>query len=153
MEGLASYYGGKFHGRKTASGERYDKTQFSAASNRFPIGTRVAVLRPVNGLCVIVRINDRMHRRHRVRVIDVSKGAADYLEMLKAGVVKVRVAPLRADWLQRGPLACADAFAPENCPDCGRPQESGAAVGDPADVEYNPAGIVTLRSETGLSAQ
>lgn len=153
MEGLASYYGGKFHGRKTASGERYDKTQFSAASNRFPIGTRVAVLRPVNGLCVIVRINDRMHRRHRVRVIDVSKGAADYLEMLKAGVVKVRVAPLRADWLQRGTLACADAFAPENCPDCGRPRESGAAVGDPADVEYNPAGIVTFRSETGLSAQ
>lgn len=153
MEGLASYYGGKFHGRKTASGERYDKTQFSAASNRFPIGTRVAVLRPVNGLCVIVRINDRMHRRHRVRVIDVSKGAADYLEMLKAGVVKVRVAPLRADWLQRGPLACADAFEPKNCPDCSRPQESGAAVGDPVDVEYNPAGTVTFRSETGLSAQ
>ena len=142
VEGLASYYGNKFHGRKTASGEVFDKTQFSAASNRFPLGSRVAVLRPANGLCAVVRINDRMPRRHRARVIDVSKSVADYLEMRQAGVVKVRLALLDASLQARGHLACADAFA-ASAP------ESAAAVGAGGDVGYNPSGMINLGPSPG----
>lgn len=144
LEGLASYYGSKFHGRKTASGEIFDKTAFSAASNRFPLGSQVAVLRPANGLCVVVRINDRMHRRHRARIIDISKAAADYLEMLQAGVVKVRVVLLDESLQARGHLACADAFASPA-------RENAAAVGVGGDVGYNPSGMINLGPSPGIS--
>ncbi|MBS4017376.1 MAG: septal ring lytic transglycosylase RlpA family protein [Dechloromonas sp.] len=144
VEGLASYYGSKFHGRRTASGEVFDKTVFSAASNRFPLGSHVAVLRPSNGLCVVVRINDRMHRRHRARVIDISKSAADYLEMLQAGVVKVKVALLDESLQARGHLACADAFASPA-------RENADAVGVGGDVGYNPSGMINLGPSPGIS--
>jgi len=141
VEGLASFYASKFHGRKTASGEIFDKTEFTAASNRFPMGSRVAVLRPANGLCVVVRINDRMHRRHRARIIDLSKAAADYLEMLQAGVVKVRVALLDESLQARGHLACAEAFG----------AHSGDAADEAGDVGYNPGETIILRPDTGIS--
>jgi len=112
VDGLASFYSNRFHGRKTASGERFDKKQFTAASNHFPLGSHVAVWRPGSELCVIVRINDRMHPRQRGgRVIDLSAAAADYLEMLKEGIVQVRIAHLPDNWRQRGPQACSDAVA------------------------------------------
>lgn len=144
VEGLASFYASKFHGRKTASGEIFDKTEFTAASNRFPLGSRVAVLRPANGLCVVVRINDRMHRRHRARIIDLSKAAADYLEMLQAGVVKVRVALLDESLQARGHLACADVFGVSS-------GEVLDAPGKADDVGYNPGSAYFLRPDTGIS--
>ena len=66
-EGLASFYGGKFHGRRTASGERFDKKKFSAASNHFPLGTWLAVRRQESGQCAVVRVNDHMRRRQQHR--------------------------------------------------------------------------------------
>ena len=111
VDGLASFYSSRFSGRKTATGERFDRKQFTAASNHFPLGSDVAVLRPASGLCVIVRINDRMHHRQRGgRVIDLSAAAADYLEMLKEGIVQVRLAHLPDNWRERGPQACSEAF-------------------------------------------
>jgi rare lipoprotein A len=96
MHGAASFYGSGFQGRRTATGERFDVQRFTAASNHFPLGSMVAVRRLDNGRCAIVKVNDRMHAKHRRRVIDVSRGAAEYLDMIRAGVVLVRVAALKA---------------------------------------------------------
>ena len=111
LHGQASFYGQKFHGRKTSTGERYDISEFTAASNRFPLGSTVAVRRLDNDRCAIVRINDRMHARHRSRVIDVSRGVAEFLGMIQAGVVFVRVAPVKQSALaELGLSACHAAF-------------------------------------------
>lgn len=121
LHGHASYYGSGFQGRKTSTGERFDSQQFTAASNRFPLGTMVAVRRLDSERCAIVKVNDRMAAAHRRRVIDVSRGVAEYLDMLRAGVVLVRVAKLKADWKARGDEACHAAFEPDDdCPACGR---------------------------------
>lgn len=91
--GMASYYADRFHGRTTASGERYDRQALTAAHRRLPFGTRVKVTRLDDGRMVIVRINDR-GPFVRGRVIDLSYAAAKKLDMLRRGVVKVRVAPV-----------------------------------------------------------
>ena len=120
LHGQASFYGHGFQGRKTSTGERYDVKQFSAASNRFPLGSLVAVRRLDNDRCAIVKVNDRMHTAHRKRVIDVSHAVAEYLGMLRAGVVLVRVAPLKSK--ASAPDACQAAFeAEEPCATCGEP--------------------------------
>lgn len=106
LRGQASFYGNGFQGRRTATGERFDVRQFTAASNRFPLGTLLAVRRLDKDLCAIVKVNDRMHGKHRKRIIDVSRSAAEYLGMLRAGVVFVSVAPVRG----AGANACATAF-------------------------------------------
>ena len=89
-QGLASWYGGKFHGRKTASGERFDKHAMTAAHRSLPFGTRVKVTNLENGRSVIVRINDRGPFAKK-RIIDVSRAAARKLGMLQAGLVRVKI--------------------------------------------------------------
>lgn len=122
LRGQASFYGTGFQGRRTSTGERFDIRQFTAASNHFPLGSWVAVRRLDNGQCVIVKINDRMHARHRRRVIDVSRGVAEYLGMLQAGVVLVRVAAVREDQREQGLAGCHAAFEAEpDCESCGQP--------------------------------
>jgi len=88
--GRASYYGKKFQGRKTASGERYDMHAFTAAHPRLPFGTVVTVTNLKNGRSVRVRINDR-GPFIRGRIIDLSYAAAKKLRMLSRGVARVRV--------------------------------------------------------------
>lgn len=111
LHGSASFYGGDFHGRRTATGESFDMRNFTAASNRFPLGSWVAVRRLDNDRCAVVKINDRMHARHRQRVIDVSRGVAEYLDMIRSGVVLVRVARLKGD--RRNDASCQAAFETE----------------------------------------
>lgn len=123
LHGEASFYGQGFKGRRTASGERFDPRRFSAASNRFPLGSRVAVLRPDNGRCAVVTVNDRMHSRHRRRIVDVSRGVAEYLGMLRAGVVMVRVAALPKGFDGQGETACRAIFASDDCADCPSPDD------------------------------
>lgn len=89
-EGIASYYHNKFHGRRTANGERYDKTDFTAAHRDYPFGTWVRVTAVKSGHSVIVRINDRGPRSHK-RVIDLSRAAASEIDMLNHGVAQVRL--------------------------------------------------------------
>lgn len=116
FSGLASYYGKtkRFHGRPTASGERFDPALHTAASNLFPLGTWVAVKRRDTGHCTVVRINDRMHAKHRKRVVDLSLAAAKVLDMMAAGVVAVEVIPLtifsdaRPGECPREPLVSSD---------------------------------------------
>jgi rare lipoprotein A len=120
--GQASFYGKDFQGRRTATGELFDARVFTAASNHFPLGTLVAVHRLDNDRCAIAKVNDRMHARHRRRVIDVSRGVAEYLDMLRAGVVLVRVASLKAVGESGDQATCRAAFASEDdCIACGQP--------------------------------
>ncbi len=88
--GMASWYGKKFHGRRTANGERYDMNALTAAHPRLPFGTVVRVTSLDNGRSVVVRINDRGPFK-KGRIIDLSRAAARKLHMIKRGVVKVRL--------------------------------------------------------------
>jgi len=95
MRGKASYYGRGFHGRKTASGERFDMHAFTAAHRTLRFGTLVRVTNRKNGRSVVVRINDRGPFGRRKRIIDVSHAAARKLGMMKAGVVPVTLEVLQ----------------------------------------------------------
>lgn len=88
--GLASWYGRKFHGRKTASGEVYDMYAMSAAHPTWPLPSYARVRNPANGLEVTVRVNDR-GPFHKGRVIDLSYTAALKLRLLRGvGIVEIR---------------------------------------------------------------
>src|SRR6478672_1320653 len=86
--GNASWYGPGFHGKRTASGERFDMNDLTAAHGTLPFGTRVRVRNTQNGLEVVVRINDR-GPQIRDRIIDLSKAAAEALDLLQAGEAPV----------------------------------------------------------------
>lgn len=88
--GPASWYGGKFHGRRTANGERFNKNALTAAHRTLPFGTRVRVTNQRNGRSVIVRINDRGPFVGN-RVIDLSRAAAEAVGMVRAGVAPVQI--------------------------------------------------------------
>jgi rare lipoprotein A len=89
-EGLASWYGGKFQGRRTASGEIFDTRQFTAAHRSLPFGTRVLVTNLSNGKSVAVRINDR-GPFVAGRVIDLSLAAAEAIGLTGRGLATVRL--------------------------------------------------------------
>lgn len=91
QEGEASYYSDELAGRKTASGERYDPKALTAAHRTLPFGSLVRVTRADTGRSVVVRITDRGPFGRERRIIDLSKAAAKELDMLRAGVVPVRV--------------------------------------------------------------
>ncbi len=93
QQGIASYYGQKFHGRKTASGERYDHGAMTAAHRTAPFGSQIRVTNLANGRSVIVRVNDRGPWT-RGRVVDVSGIAARQLGMTGRGLTRVSVSPL-----------------------------------------------------------
>ncbi len=88
--GEASFYGARHHGNKTASGERFDQNQLTAAHRTLPFGTRVQVTNLDNNKTVVVRINDR-GPFNRKRLIDLSHAAAEQLNMLRSGTAPVRV--------------------------------------------------------------
>ena len=88
--GKASYYK---HGKRTASGERFDPHGYTAAHRTLPFGTRVLVTNLKNGKSVIVRINDRGPHT-RGRIIDVSYGAAKALGLTTSGVGQVKIVAL-----------------------------------------------------------
>ena len=91
-QGQASFYADRYHGRQTASGERHDRNALTAAHRSLPFGTHVRVTRLDNGRETVVRINDR-GPFVRGRVIDVSRRAAEELDMIGPGVVNVRLTP------------------------------------------------------------
>ncbi len=88
--GVASWYGKKFHGRKTASGERYNQNAMTAAHKTLPFGTRVRVTNLENKKSVSVVVNDR-GPFVKGRIIDVSRAAAKKLGMLDSGTARVRI--------------------------------------------------------------
>jgi rare lipoprotein A len=88
--GMASYYGKKFHGRKTANGERFDMNKLTAAHRSYPFGTVLQVTNLRNNKQVKVRVNDRGPYVGS-RVIDLSKQAAKELGFVSSGVTKVKI--------------------------------------------------------------
>ncbi len=89
-EGEGSYYAASFEGLRTASGERYSRSAFTAAHRTLPFGTRVKVTHLRTGKTTIVRINDRGPHRQG-RIIDLSEAAARELGILAEGVARVRI--------------------------------------------------------------
>ena len=94
--GMASYYGDELAGNRTASGERFDPDQLTAAHRTLAFGSRVRVTNLANGRSVIVRINDR-GPFSRGRVIDVSDAAAREIDMRRSGTAKVSMTLLGDD--------------------------------------------------------
>lgn len=90
LVGGASYYADSLAGNATASGEIYDPSRRTAASRDLPFGSVVRVIRRDSGRSVLVRINDRGPFANRRRILDLSRAAAEELDMIDAGVVKVR---------------------------------------------------------------
>jgi rare lipoprotein A (peptidoglycan hydrolase) len=98
LEGLASYYADRYHGRPTSTGETYDKNALTAASKSFPYGTILEVTNPVNGRTVQVRVND-CGPSTEARIIDLSRAASDRIDLTRAGVsmVTLRVVSMGND--------------------------------------------------------
>lgn len=90
--GFATWYGDDWHGKATASGERFNKHKLTAAHRTLPLGTRVRVTNTRNGRWVELRINDRgPYGKRRERIIDVAEVAAKRLDFIVAGVCPVRI--------------------------------------------------------------
>jgi rare lipoprotein A len=94
MVGLASYYAAKFHGKRTASGERYSQKLLTAAHLSLPFGTLLKVTNLRNMTSVIVRVNDRGPQVHG-RMVDVSRAAAEHLGITRTGVARVELEILK----------------------------------------------------------
>lgn len=90
LHGLASWYGGVFNGRKTASGERFDMNSLTACHPTLPFGTMVRVVNRNNHKSVDVRITDRGYL-YKGRIIDLSYAAAEKLSMTRSGVAPVDI--------------------------------------------------------------
>ena len=142
LEGYASWYGGKFQGRLTASGEVFDTALLTAAHKTFPFGTIVEVTHLGNGRMVEVRINDRGPCVEG-RVIDLSRAGADALDMAGEGVAPVRLRivsepgePMRSIQIGSfGVRANAEAVA-RRLADAGIPATIGAGVGASGDSVF-----------------
>jgi rare lipoprotein A len=93
LVGIASYYAKKFHGRRTASGERYQPDLMTAAHQSLPLGTRVRVKNLANDKEVTVVVNDRC-RKKSIPFIDLSRAAAKKLGFFGAGKANVAIIPL-----------------------------------------------------------
>lgn len=98
QKGIASYYGRKFHGRKTASGEIFHKDSLTAAHKILPFGTIVKVINLKRNTSVVVRVTDRLPMSSK-RQIDLSLGAARELGMLRDGIGNVRIEAIDLDQL------------------------------------------------------
>lgn len=89
-EGTASWYGPGFHGGQTANGEQFNKMDMTAAHRTLPMPSIVKVTNLKNNRTVVVRVNDRGPFAHN-RIIDLSKRAAEEIDMIRAGTAEVRV--------------------------------------------------------------
>ena len=88
--GQASFYAESYNGKKTANGEIYNSSAYTAAHKTLPFGTKVKVTNLSNGKSVKVRINDR-GPFVAGRIIDLTRKAAQKIDMVNAGVVKVKI--------------------------------------------------------------
>ena len=88
--GNATYYGDRWHGRRTASGSSYHKDSLTCAHRTLPFGTLLHVRNPKNGKVVVVKVTDRGPYRANT-IVDLSKAAAEQIDMIRAGVAQVEV--------------------------------------------------------------
>jgi rare lipoprotein A len=90
VEGVASWYGPGYDGKRTSSGERFDQDALTAAHGNWAFGTRVKVTLLSTGRSAVVRVNDRFPN-HKGRLIDLSKGAAKQIGLIGPGTGRVRL--------------------------------------------------------------
>lgn len=88
---VASWYGGKFHGRTTASGEVFNKWAMTAASNSHKMGTKLEVTNIANGKKVIVRVNDTGGFKKYGRTLDLSRGAFSKIADINQGLIHIKI--------------------------------------------------------------
>lgn len=100
MVGVASYYAKKFEGRKTANGEIFSHSKFTAACNVLPLGTWIEVTNLRNNKKVIVKTNDRLHPKMK-RLVDLTYAAASKLGYVSAGLTKVKVVVLGKNYKKK----------------------------------------------------
>jgi len=105
--GIASWYGAKFHGRRTSSGELYDMHLATAAHKSLPLPTYVEVTNLDNGRKMVVKVNDR-GPFHKGRIIDLSYGAAVKLGVDKTGTARVEVRAVNVKTSRKSSLKLAD---------------------------------------------
>jgi rare lipoprotein A len=103
IQGIASWYGGVFNGRKTASGETYNMYAMTACHPSLPFGSIVRVVNVHNHRSVVVRITDRGDLVEEGRIIDLSYGAAKKLGMTQSGLAKVELDVLSLGRQQKQP--------------------------------------------------
>lgn len=87
---MASYYGAEFHGRPTSSGEIFDMNGMTCAHRTLPLGTRVRVTNLENGKSIELKVNDRGPFVDG-RIIDLSQGAAEKIDMIQSGIAIVKI--------------------------------------------------------------
>ena len=98
-EGMASWYGPGFHGRKMANGDVFDMNDISIAHRTLPLGMKVKITNLKNGKSIVAPVLDRgpyvkNSKGKYTREVDLSSAAADFLETKRSGVVKVKIEPL-----------------------------------------------------------
>lgn len=91
----ASWYGIPFHGRLTASGERFNMNDLTCASNTHKMGTKLKVTNKSNGKSVVVRVNDTGGFKKYGRTLDLSRGAFNKIEDINKGLVKINIQVLK----------------------------------------------------------
>jgi len=132
QRGMASWYGGKFHGRMTASGEIYDKYAFTAAHRTLPLPSYVLVRHIRTGREVIVRVNDR-GPFHGHRIIDLSRAAATALGVQSSGTAEVEIERLTFDDIRTGRWQSPEVLPSSESNDAST-NEANAAAADPLHV-------------------
>jgi rare lipoprotein A len=90
LKGKVSYYANKFHGRKTASGKRFDNTKLTCAHKTFPFGTLLKIINPIDGRFVIVEVIDRGPFIGK-RIVDLSRSAFLKIGSLEKGILNVEI--------------------------------------------------------------
>ena len=151
-EGVASWYGPGFHGKTTASGERFNQYALTAAHKILPLDTKVRVTNLSNGRSLIVRINDRGPFVDD-RVIDLSKACAQRLGVIGKGTARVRIQSLTGESVfNRSALVEGRVLAKFNCGD----RRSAASVGFAngiglAGVESAEIGVFGVELGAGLT--
>lgn len=148
-KGKASYYADFFHGRTTASGERFSQNRLTAASRRLPLGSRVTVTNADNGRSVEVVINDRGPYVEG-RVIDLSRKAASELGMIEDGVVNVRVEARPSDQPNRSLRQRLERMVAALHPDHRSAPERPVTVAERPDPEPEPERGDTDLGDTDL---
>jgi rare lipoprotein A len=154
--GEASWYGTKFHGRRTSSGEIYDMYSMTAAHKTLPLPSYVRVTNLANRKSVVVRVNDRGPFLHG-RILDVSYAAAAKLDMVKTGTANVEVKLVTARDTARSAAPVRDAVsAYQNSPAAGAQSESNSGSGIRAseleDVDYRDQGPAADSPTGGVSS-
>ena len=143
QEGIASWYGRKFHGNKTANGETYDMYAMTAAHPTLPIPSYARVTRVSNGRSVIVRINDR-GPFHSSRIIDLSYVAASKLGLIGPGSGRVIVEAITHDDIRAGRLGSPTTYAQaQKSVDPATPETTAAASARPVLTETSGSPVDT----------